>query len=337
MTDEDDDEDPLKFHVTSSEIRQIVTTDLVTAKENSERAIEETKAQISGLVNKLSILNCCGIPQAEDGAELEIRNSDVQAKSSQVQDFQVVLRKSVHAITEKAKLDMQVARLMDREEVKETSVELKEFYYKTKQATQLIGKQFRQKQAKSAKEVEENKQIIDKSLKEFAQNLPIQCNVDNLDNFLTSLVDKSAADFGKQNEKMTEMTEATKAHFSKYVSSVFPPVQVTTEELQSEDILKRDMSKIKDKIIEDIKIKKGATDQSIEEVKRCVSQYPEEILEKIKNIPTVSMKKIREKTFGINEDFIIETAIGNDEQNDSEEREEEHVVEYHEHDTSKDE
>lgn len=297
-----DDEDEEENFPDIAEIRETVTTDLLVAKKNNEKTVEETKAQISNLINNIATLNCCSTTNDDqvdtmdisEQDEIEIPDSIWQENTGRKsKEIDIIVKKSISAFQEKAIIDLQVVRLMEKEEIHDASTEMQEFYNKTKHFAENFGKDILKKHSKTAKKIEDNKVQFGKNIVALAGGTSFGTESENLDSFITKLVEKSAADFEKGIQKSQEMTQVTRADLENYLSGVFPPSNVTVEELQSKEFLEKDFSNITNKIIQDFNEHEVNTRQSIKETKKRLAQYPEEIMNGVKNLPH-TLTKIRD-------------------------------------------
>lgn len=313
MSDEEDDEDNfLDLNINPSEIEKVVTRDLESAKRRNDVAVEETKTRISGFVNRYGeLLQCCS-PEKDVDITQDLVHKEVDVIEAQVDDTENVptsnvgpyVRKSIMALKEKAKIDVQVVQLMDEGQIKEKKMEMEEFYKNTLKVTRKIGKIIRNQHAGTKNEIEENKKIFENTMKDLAQkvplpNAPTENSNDFFANFVKGVAEKTAADFEETNKRSQEMTQATQEDVANYMNTVFPSRRVTLEELESERFIKSDIQRIQGKIVEDFNRHSRLANRSIDDAKKRISRCPEEVIEGMRKFSRMSAKKIREKAMGV--------------------------------------
>lgn len=311
MEDEDEEVNSLQFELDPSEIKSMMKADIIAAKSQNDQLVEETKNRISGLINRSVFLSCCKSEievDVEEFGNYEKHPTQLDDQNMKLTSgMETVLKKSLVALSQKAKTDVQVVRLMVKQATEETRDDVKAFYSHTKKTTQIVGKDLQRTYEKTINEIETRKKSFERKIKDITRNLPIPINSDNKEisvSILQELIEKSVKDFENTNEKSKEMTEAAKTDFLNRITTLFPPSRKTPEELQSETMLKENLLSLKDKVLEDIEDQKIETDESIRDTKLRLSRYPENALEQLKKFSQLSVEKVREKSNIFKQDHI---------------------------------
>lgn len=310
--EEDEGENLLDYSVTVDEIKTVITKDFTNAKNENTIGVEATKTYMSNLVNKCDFLNICRVQKAQvDGAEeneeLDDEDDDVNSLSSDSsvnkkinpRGIHNVLRRSLTAFKEKAKVDMKVVHLLDQEDIKETTLGMHDLIRGS------FGNKMKRNHKQTKKQIESNKVTFEGTVKQIADANSIN-NLSNVDNVVGSLikefVDKSAEDFEETNRNIQEVTYAAISEFSDYIRTIFPLPQVTEEELRSEEFVRKDILYLKDRLTSDLEESKTLADRSIIETKTKIGQMPGQILDGIKAIPKLPMRLLEESNVGNNEE-----------------------------------
>lgn len=307
MSDEDEEDiNVFDININPSEIKRVIANDLAAVKRRNDVEVEETKARISGFVSKYGeMLNCCS-PREEDQDQVEDFEIHPVSSKTATSGMGSLVRKSLNAFTEKAKIDVQVLQLMDEEEIHLKKIEMQEFYKGTLNVTQKLGRKIQSHHTGTMKEIEETKKGFESTMKDLSSKLPLPVppNRDEsnfLAEFVKGVAEKSAVDFEETNKRSQAMAEAAKTDVSNYLNEVFPSHRMTLEQLQSEQFVHHDITDIRKKIARDFGRQNKSVQRSIEDTKTKVSQCPEEVFERVRNFSRMSAKKIRERALGLNE------------------------------------
>lgn len=284
------EETPIDPNLSASQVK----ADLLAFKAENERAVQETKERISNFVYN----TCLSCFTSNDDKALNDEKVDENQRKTAVDN---ILKKSITTLTKKAKLDVQVVRLMDQESIKEHVKKMEKVAKQTKQIAKNVCKDLKGKHIKQAQEVDVTKKNIEDTLQRIT-NLTSSPNANEKSktfiDYLNKLVEKSATDFHQTSQKTQEITQSTKIKLLNHIQTLFPPSKPTTEQIESEHYVKDPIQSFTTKVVEDVKIQKAVTKELITNTKDKISQYPKEVVEGMKKLSCLSLQYIKEKTGG---------------------------------------
>lgn len=292
------------FQIDAEELKSAVRADILAAQTDNRNTVEEAKARISDLVNRTGLLSCCDVDvEDEDPQNVEIPNNVRFSRRTDLlqADSETGMRKKLEAVGRKSLVDMEVVRLMDKDAVRDTKLEMKAFYTKTQKIAENVSKEFIKQHKETSQEIEDEKEKLKQQLIKFTNILPTSNatkNTDRFENLVQGIAEKSAADFDKTNKKSQELTKVAKTEFNTYMNEVFPTTKPTPEQILSESFIKDHIFTIKDKVLEDFNDRKVVVDQLVTNTKTSISYYPEKLVNGVKDFSQSSINTILEKAVG---------------------------------------